>query len=84
MATAAAVALSALTNRSVKVSRELQDLSSSSVNVVHVPRPHLAVAQHPFKLLTKPGLQVGAGRALLFLLEARLQSMQLHQSAKQA
>lgn len=58
MATAAAVALSALTNRSVKFSHNLQDLQSSSVNIVHVQRPHLAVGEHPSKLLGKPGVQV--------------------------
>lgn len=68
-ATAAAVAVSALTNKGVRVSHDIQDLRSSSINIVHVQRPHIqrlsmtmhnsmAVHDHASALLSKPGLQV--------------------------
>lgn len=57
------LALSALTNRSIRTSHSLQDLQSSHCNVVHVQRPSVAAAvphgHHPMQLLAKPGVQVG-------------------------
>lgn len=58
MATAAAIAFSALTSKSVRVSLDIKDLYSSKVNVVHVQRPQLTVPDHPSKLLSTAGLQV--------------------------
>jgi hypothetical protein len=61
MATAAAIAFSALTSKSVRVGHDVKHLSSSKFNVVHVQRPQLAVPDHPSKLLSTAGLQVGCG-----------------------
>jgi len=59
MATAAAVVLSAVTNKGVRPSHDIHDLPHHKVNVVHVARwPHVAVHEQPSRLLTKPGVKV--------------------------
>lgn len=47
----AAVALSALTHKTVQLGHSLTDLPSPSINVVHVQRPHAAVIEQPDRRL---------------------------------
>lgn len=58
MATAAAVVLSAVTNKGIRPSHDIHDLPHHKVNVVHVARPHVPLHEQPSKLLSKPGVKV--------------------------